>query len=227
MTVKRNGAVEHTGGGFWARFAVLTIVVLWVSLIGGNWIGKYLMSTNKKFSMSADQEYRIMPDQRSRLRGRPPVVDVKPTAVTEDSAALKNTVGAQAGQSDSSRTPSSTMSSVPRESPSPTQVREALPSPITTQDSATPTDALAHPPPVFAPDKSGDAHGLPAQPPPSMTSTPMAAEPRSKAIPATTAAPDKKTDNRVPLPPVPTPERPSQPENLAPAEPPAPTPTGN
>lgn len=63
---------EGSGSGFFARFTVLAVVVLWCALAAGNWAGRYLVEHNPKFRVSND-EVRTLDDASSRLQARPPV----------------------------------------------------------------------------------------------------------------------------------------------------------
>ncbi len=87
MAPKRASTVDESGSGFWARLLVLAVVVLWVSLVCGIWVGHYLMATNKWFATGGTQDYRMFPRQRARLHGRPPLIEASPSAEIESGAA--------------------------------------------------------------------------------------------------------------------------------------------
>ena len=72
---------EPTKDGFYSKIFVSTIVVIWVSLVGGNWLGHYavekglLTKGNKDKTKAKSAEYRAMPNQRPK-----PWVTVDPSA---------------------------------------------------------------------------------------------------------------------------------------------------
>lgn len=214
------GRVDDSGGGFWARFAVLTVVVLWVSLVGGNWLGKYLMSTRKEFIVSAEQDYRSMPDQRSRLRGRPPVENVKPAPTPSDADASD----ADNASTDNPSAESEASHVTPAAKPS-KDVNEERGAPTSQQ---TPSGTGAKKPEATAMNHAAaEGSAAPSKPKEPPTS-PTRAAARPSAAHATPAvshlksepAPKSAAETKHPTsPPVPTPERPPQ-------DRPAPLPTG-
>lgn len=202
MAAKRSG--DDSGTGFWPRFVVLTVVVLWVSFTGGNWVGRYLLRNHPKFAVTSQESYRNVSDQRSRLRGRPPVVS-STAAPAEDAAdpqeplesgapepAASSEVAVPAGLSSAAPSPSSgavkptATSPVPRTAASPVKPTAARPTPTAPTPESKPT--MDVPPPPKRPDHVGSEADAPA-------------------------------------PPVPTPERPAAPETPAAAAPEAPVPT--
>jgi hypothetical protein len=228
LAAKRGGAtVDESGSGFWARFAVLTVVVLWISLIGGNWLGNYLMRTNVKFANAGEEDYRSMPNQRSRLRGRPPVVTAKPSPSGDDAAPAPSPAGDDEGSVGPARSaarpsPSPLAMVVPHEKPAgkPSPRKTAHPvAPRATPVRPTPAAPLASRPtpeePAAAPAVSHPAPVKAAEPPAKKAAEPEAKEPAAARPSASTS------ERKAPGPPVPTPERPA-----AAPQAPVPTPAG-
>lgn len=187
MAAKRN--VDESGSGFWARFAVLTVVVLWVSLIGGNWLGKWLMRSNPTFATTTvEEDYRNMPGQRSRLRGRPPVVTTKETPADSE-----------AGVDEPS--PTRPSASPSKAAPSPERVEER-PSPTPTRSTASASPAKPRPAPVPTIDVPTEPEKPAEKPSPVTQSNEKTPEP---PVPT----PERPTQQeKSPSPPVPTPASP-------------------
>lgn len=188
---------DEGGGSFWPRFMVLAVVVLWVSLLGGNWVGRYVMEHNSKFSIKPDEYRPVVTDQRSRLRGRPPVMPELGTPTPEKPAGdqSKDRKPAPAAREKEEKLPPVAEVPVGTENPDQRHPSASRPETVPSPTESRPVDPPRNPDPATAPAPSGgDGGGRP--------------ENYSKPAPAA---------------PVPTPERTSQPP--APAPPP-PTPAG-
>lgn len=180
---------SESASGFWPRFAVLTVVVLWVSLVGGNWVGKYLLRTNPKFAITNKEDFRNVNDQRSRLRGRAPVTSGEAPAADKgdvDPSDKPSGDGVElTSPSDaSSKAPGARPSARPSSSPTP-RFSKAKASP----DAARPTPVEARPEPK-------ETHDVP--PPPLHKESP-------------------EPDASAPAPPVPTPAENAAPSEKAPS----------
>lgn len=120
---------EPAKDGFYSKIFVSTIVVIWVSLVGGNWLGHYavqkgLLGKNQK------AEYKAMPNQKPK-----PWVTVDPKQVeaVEQMTGQKNAVQPVASETpEASSTPREVVTSTPIDqddvlSPSPSE--EVKPTP--------------------------------------------------------------------------------------------------
>jgi len=183
------------GGSFWPRFMVLAVVVLWMSLLGGNWVGRYVMEHNSKFVIKPD-EYRPMSDQRSRLRGRPPVMPELGTPAPDKPAGDQSKDTKPAAIEKDQKLPPVADVPVGTENPDQRHPAASRPEPVSAPTESRPEPPPSRPEPATAPvAPGGDRADRPENPP-------------SKPAPAA---------------PVPTPERTSQPPAVAP---PPPTPAG-
>ncbi len=191
-------------GGFWARFLVLTVVILWTSLVAGNWVGKYVMHHNKKFAVAQeDNQFRSFAKERSRLRGRPPVVDVpKSSAAPAAAPAGSSSPTPSASPKTADQAPAATPAS---EHATPEHVAMHKVKPTPHADSVTnekpapePTHATVQPPPT--PDETAASLDAPAPPKP----TTAASKPSVTA--EKTTAPASHKAEAAPDSPPPTPE---------------------
>ncbi|MBM3461120.1 MAG: hypothetical protein FJX76_03365 [Armatimonadetes bacterium] len=208
MTVKAaKRGDEGSATGFWARFMVLAVVVLWASLAGGSWAGRYLLEHNKKFAIKTE-EYKPFADQRSRLQGRPPVLPQ--LAPPKDTTATP----------EAKKTPDDT-SGKPAEKESPLGDTE---NPDLKVDTTAAIKTKPEPAPV-APKPVEERPAEVVVPTPASTPEGPAAPVEERAQGGERAAdPENAPSRPAPAPPVPTPEQPSQPPASGP---PVPTPTGN
>lgn len=97
----------------YARYILATVVVIWVSLAGGSWIGRALISS-EVFGQKDDQvEFRSMPEPRAR-----PWVKVDPE-LEKEIEALREAAGPSLMESLSAKdTRPSTSTSAPAKAPS-------------------------------------------------------------------------------------------------------------
>ena len=153
---------EPVKEGFYSKIFVSTIVVIWVSLVGGNWLGHYavekgLLNKGKDKDKQKSAEYRSMPNQKPK-----PWVTVDPKQVeaVEQLTGQKNDIPANSPSSsaspDASSTPSEIITSTPIEQATP----KASPTPRTT-----PKVVAASPTPI-AMDTPSPTPNEPPQPTP-------------------------------------------------------------
>lgn len=57
---------ERTSDGFWSKVLVASIVVIWVSLVAGNWLGNYAIEQGLFGKGGESTEFKDMPDARPR-----------------------------------------------------------------------------------------------------------------------------------------------------------------
>ena len=137
---------DRSNDGFYSKVIIAAIVVIWVSLVGGNWLGHYVVEKGV-LGQSAKQEYRPATLQKPK-----PWISVDPSQQQE----LERLQGAE---------PSQATPAQPKESASP--VAEA---PVVT---ASPIDELASPTP--APEITPIVAPTPGAPTPTPTDVSSAA----------------------------------------------------
>ena len=135
---------EPTKDGFYSKIFVSTIVVIWVALVGGNWLGHYavekgLLNKDKDKDKQKSAEYRSMPNQKPK-----PWVTVDPKQVeaVEQLTGRKNDVPANS--------PSPEATTTPREIVTSTPIPQETSKPVATSPTpkASPKEVVASPTPI-------------------------------------------------------------------------------
>jgi cell division protein FtsN len=80
---------EENGDPYWSRILIFTIIVVWVALVAGNWVGHYMVKAGifAKKTSADGSEFRIMPPSKP-MPWKQPAKPANPTAPSEDDNAV-------------------------------------------------------------------------------------------------------------------------------------------
>ncbi|MCD4786459.1 MAG: SPOR domain-containing protein [Candidatus Eremiobacteraeota bacterium] len=113
---------EENGDPFWSRILIFTIVVVWIAIVGGNWIGHYMIKAGIFSKRSAVQggEFKLMKASKPKP-WKQPVKVVEPTKPPVKDFEKPEIIEATATPGDKTKTPSPSPSASkkPKESPKP------------------------------------------------------------------------------------------------------------
>lgn len=117
---------DRSNDGFYSKIIVAAIVVIWVSLVGGNWLGHYVVEKHL-LGKTTRQEYRASVEQKPK-----PWITVDPAQQQE----LERLQGSSAAVFDNPRTkptPEVSSSATPEEPPiTASPIEEEAPAPAVT-----------------------------------------------------------------------------------------------
>jgi cell division protein FtsN len=145
------GGVHRESDGFWSKVLVSTVVVIWVSLVAGQWAGKWAIE-HGKFASHDTGHHEMALEQRPEYQPPPPTAVQVPTesaspemATPEESGSpdiasptVEATVTVMPPAESPSGTPSDVASDAPSDSPSPDAATETPVMPVTPQVSGSP-----------------------------------------------------------------------------------------
>lgn len=121
---KKNGNGGDSSDHFWSRILIVAVVVVWLALVGGNWIGHYMIKAGifSKRSSAQGGEFRMMPPSKPKP-WQQPVKVITPTAPPVKEFETPETVDeTKAPEVKPSETPADV--TPPKPSPTPEEKRE-------------------------------------------------------------------------------------------------------
>jgi septal ring-binding cell division protein DamX len=141
---------NETGDPFWSRILIFTVIVIWVALMAGNWVGHYMIKSGilGKKTSAYGSEFKEAPSIKPKSWKRPTNPTPKslqekvlgitstpdPKKVKEDEAkklldSAKPSPGAATESVEAEPSPSPTVESSPKPEPSPGSTEAAAPTP--------------------------------------------------------------------------------------------------
>lgn len=121
---------EENGDPFWSRILIFTIIVVWVAIVGGNWIGHYMIKAGifSKRSAVDGGEFKLMKASKPKP-WKQPVKVIEPTKPPVKDFEKPEIIEATGKPGDETKTPSPSASKKPKESPKPGPKASPTPKP--------------------------------------------------------------------------------------------------